>query len=162
MHGLEIAVEGQSVPAGSVAPGTTDVSGSILNSDTGELSWDNSASLQGVFTADTAMTKYLTGFTSGKTYALSGGVTITPGASLQPFSAIAVTALDGVSFSSAQKIYNGAWLPENTGDSWYTYPTRLLLFRRRTAPGDTKKSVGNSPFNGGGVNAVIRFRLIPR
>ncbi len=157
VHGLEIAVEGQAVPAGSVAPGTTDVSGSILNSDTGELSWDNSSSLQGVFTADTAMTKYLTGFTSGKTYALSGGVTITPGASLQPFSAIAVTALDGVSFSSAQKILVTALgCQKNTGDSWYTYPNTLTSFPPpHGAQVTLKNQWGTSPSMVEGVNAVI-------
>lgn len=163
VHGLEIAVEGQIVPAGAIAPGTTDVSGNILNSDTGELSWDNSAALQGVFTADTDMTKYLTGFTSGKTYMMSGGVTITPGTSLQPFSAIALTALDGNSFASAQKILVTALgCQKNTGDSWYTYPDTPIAFPPpHGAQVTLRNQWGTAPSMVEGVNALITLPSDP-
>ncbi len=128
IHKVRIAVEGQSVPSGSIAPGTTNVSGSVLVSDTGELRWDNTYPLNGVFIADTAKTKYLTGFTAERTYYLSG-VTITPRAGLQNFSAIALNALDGNSFDSATRILVTALgCQKNNGDSWYIYPNTPVSF----------------------------------
>jgi len=128
IHKVRIAVEGQSIPSGALSPGTTNVSGPVLISDTGELKWDNTYALNGVFTADTAMTKYLTGFTAERTYYLSG-VTITPRTGLQNFSAIALNALDGNSFESATRILVTALgCQKNTGDSWYIYPNTPAAF----------------------------------
>lgn len=71
-----------------------------LESDTGELAWDLTQSGKGVVTIDTARTKAVLGFAAGRAFDL-GGVRITPGKTVQDWSTIGITLMDGVSFSDA-------------------------------------------------------------
>ncbi|MBP7791629.1 MAG: CIA30 family protein [Candidatus Goldbacteria bacterium] len=129
IHKVRMAVEGQSIPPGSISPGTTNVSENVMTSDTGEIVWDASDASAGYVKVDTPKTKFVYGFQNGRTYYLSG-VTITPGATLADgFSAIAVTILDGDSFLSAQKILITALGTQyNTNAQFYQYPDTLISF----------------------------------
>jgi len=129
IHRVKLAVEGQSIPSGSLAPGTTDVSGNVFTSDTGEIVWDTSVSARGVLVVDTPMTKFLSGFSGGRTFYLSG-VTITAGTGLQNgFSSIALSAKDSGSMEASTKILVTALgAQHNTGAQWYEYPDTPVSF----------------------------------
>ncbi len=129
IHKMRIAVEGQSVPGGSLAPGSTNTTGDVMVSDTGEITWDASVTNAGFIKVDTEMTKMVWGFHGGRTYYLSG-VTITPGTTVTgTFSSIALSALDGDSFESAQRILVTALGTQyNTGAQLYQYPNTPISF----------------------------------
>lgn len=157
IHKVRIAVEGQTVPGGSIAQGATDVSGNVMTSDTGQVVWDMSNTAAGFVKVDTAMTKMVYGFQNGRTYYLSG-VTITPGAALAGgFSSIAVSALDGNSFASATRILVTALgTQQNTGASFYTYPNTPVTFPPAMNTNVTLRNQwGNSPALPEGIPAVI-------
>lgn len=156
IHKVRIAVEGQSVPGGSLAPGTTNVTGSIMTSDTNQITWNSTNPTAGFVRVDSPMSKFLYGFTGGATHYLSG-VTITPGASLASFSSIAVTAMDGVSFASAQKILVTALgTAQNTGEIFYQYPNTPVTFPPALGINVTVRNQwGNSPSTVEGIASVI-------
>ena len=157
IHKVRIAVEGQSVPPGSIAPGTTNVSGNIMTSDTGEIVWDLSNSSAGYVRVNTPKTKFLYGFIGGRTHYLSG-VTITPGSTLMNgFSTIAVTALDGASIASAQKILITALGTQyNTGAQFYQYPNTPITFPPSMEINLTLRNQwGTSPTNVEGIPATV-------
>ncbi len=157
IHKVRIAVEGQSIPPGSISPGATNVTGNIMTSDTGEIVWDASNANAGYVKADTARTKFLYGFINGKTHYLTG-VTITPGTTLtNGFSAIAVTALDGNSFTTAQKILITAIGTQyNTNAQFYQYPNTLISFPPAMGINVTLRNQwGTSPVMVEGISATI-------
>ncbi|MCE5300207.1 MAG: carbohydrate binding domain-containing protein [Spirochaetia bacterium] len=157
IHKVRIAVEGQNVPGGSIAPGTTNTSGNVMTSDTGQITWDMSNTSAGFVKVDTAMTKMVYGFQAGRTYYLSG-VTITPGATLAAgFSSIAVSALDGNSFASAQHILVTALGGQyNTGAQFYTYPNTPVTYPPAMNTNVTLRDLwGVSPSMVEGIPAAI-------
>jgi hypothetical protein len=92
--------------------------GTVITSDTGELRWDTSVASKGVFTANTARTKVVSGFTNGRTFDL-GGVTIAPGTTRQDWCTIGVTLLSGDSFDgAASALIVATGDHENTGQRW--------------------------------------------
>ncbi|MCX8093359.1 MAG: CIA30 family protein [Candidatus Goldbacteria bacterium] len=157
IHKVRIAVDGQSVPPGSIPPGSTNTTGNIMISDTGEIIWDASNASAGYVRVNTQRTKFLYGFISGKTHYLSG-VTITPGATLtNGFSTIAITALDGDSFATAQKILITALGTQyNTNAQFYQYPNTLISFPPAMGINVTLRNQwGTSPVIVEGIPATI-------
>lgn len=155
IHKMRIAVEGQSVPGGSLAPGSANTSGNVMVSDTGEITWDVSSANAGFVKVDTAMTKMVWGFQGGRTYYLSG-VTITPGTTVTGgFSSIALSALDGDSFASAQRILVTALGTQyNTGSQFYQYPNTPISFPPALNLGITLRNQwGGSPTMAEGISA---------
>ncbi len=157
IHKVRIAVEGQSVPPGSISPGSTNTSSNIMLSDTGEIVWDASNSSAGFVKVDAPKTKMAYGFQNGRTYYLSG-VTITPGNTLTDgFSAIAVTALDGDSIATAQHILITALgTQRNTDAQYYQYPNTLISFPPAMGINVTLRNQwGTSPTLVEGIPATI-------
>lgn len=70
-----------------------------IESDTGELAWDRTRASQGVVTVNTARTKAVIGFRAKTDFDL-GPVRISPGESLQNWSTIGITLLEGDAFDS--------------------------------------------------------------
>ena len=161
IHKVRIAVEGQSIPGGSLAPGTTDVTGDIMTSDTNQITWDRTLATAGFVKVDSPMTKFLYGFTNNNTYYLSG-VTITPGAAMAGFSSIAVTAMDGTSFSTAQKILITALgTAQNTGELFYQYPNTSIAFPPALGINVTVRNQwGSSPSTVEGIPSVITLPCV--
>ncbi len=128
VHRTLIAVEGQSVPVGSLSPGSS-IPGAVALSDTNQISWDLSTAGKGVISADSARSKFLFGYIGGKTFYMSG-VTVVAGSTLQNgFGTLAITAMDGASIAAATKIIVtacGAY--ENSGQGYYTYPSTPAAF----------------------------------
>ncbi|HDQ26270.1 MAG TPA: hypothetical protein ENN43_05930 [bacterium] len=156
-HKVRLAVEGQSIPPGSMAPGTADTSGNVMISDTGEITWNMSNTSAGFVQVDTPMTKMAYGFQNGRTHYLSG-VTITPGASLAGgFSSIALSALDGDSFETTQKVLITALgVQRNTGAQFYQYPDTPVSFPPSSGINVTLRNQwGSSPSVVEGIPAVI-------
>jgi hypothetical protein len=162
IHGVEIAVQGQSIPKGSLAPGTTPVTLPVLASDTGEMTWDAKRSGKAVITVDSERTKFVVGFGSGRTFDLSG-VKIMPGSTLQKgFSVIALTVIDGASFAKAKSlILTAAGCVNNTACPWYKYPRQPILFppaeNLNVTLGDFQdpKAWGTAPTRIEGISAKI-------
>jgi hypothetical protein len=157
LHGVAIAVQDQAVPAAALAPADVSVSGTSFTSDTREIVWDTTTSSKGLLTVDANRTKWLVGFSGGKTIDLSGFV-IKPGATLQNgFSAIAITAMDGSSFASATKlVITALGTEQNTGMSWYTYPSASVAFPPVENENVTVKNQwGNAPSLVEGINAAM-------
>lgn len=157
IHKVRIATEGQSIPPGSISPGTTNPTGNIMVSDTGEITWDVSNTNAGYVKVDTPRTKLVYGFQNGRTYYLSG-VTITPGTTLlNGFSAIGVTGLDGDSISEAQRILITALGSQyNTNAQFYEYPNTLITFPPSMGINLTLRNQwGTSPVNVEGIPATI-------
>jgi hypothetical protein len=128
-----------------------------MRSDTGEIEWNASNTQAGYVKVDTAKTKFIYGFIGNKTYYLSG-VTVTPGNSIaNGFSAIALTALDGDSFSSAQKILITALGTQyNTNAQYYQYPDTLISFPPAMGINVTLKNQwGTSPTIVEGIPATV-------
>jgi hypothetical protein len=157
LHGVAIAVQDQLVPAGALAPADVTVAGPSFTSDTREIVWDTTMSGKGLLTVDANRTKWVVGFGGGKTVDLSGFV-ITPGATLQNgFSAIAITAMDGTSFSSATKlVLTALGTEQNTGMTWYSYPSTPAVFPPAENVNVTAKDQwGNAPSLVEGIAATI-------
>lgn len=157
IHKVKLAVEGQSIPPGSLLPGSTDTSGNIMISDTGQIVWDLSNSQAGYIKVDTPKTKFVYGFQNGRTYYLSG-VTITPGNTItNGFSAIAVTALDGNSIQEAVRILITALgTQKNTNAQFYQYPSTLISFPPAMGINVTLRNQwGTSPVEVEGIPATI-------
>jgi len=129
IHRVAIATDGQSVPAGSIAPGATSVTGPLWSSDTGQIQWDVSDPAKGLIVVDAPRTKLLFGFGGGQTFDLSG-LTVVPGPTLQQdFGALAFTVLDGTDFTTARSILVTALgTQQNTGAAWAAYPATALTF----------------------------------
>ena len=90
----------------------------VFTSDTGQLVWDVSRPGKGVVTVDTPRTKAVIGFVDGRSFEL-GGLTITPGTTVQDWCTVAVTLLEGESFSrSGRAIVVVTGYAENTGMCW--------------------------------------------
>jgi len=90
-----------------------------IASDTGELVWDANAP-RGRFTVDTARSKVVVGFTDGQRISL-GAVSIVPGKSLQGWSAIALTQMEGEAVGKpGRALLVACGNIENTGQRWKT------------------------------------------
>ncbi len=126
---------GDGTGAGSMPP-LPDVSGPVYASDTGELAWDLSRAGKGVVTVNTPRTKAVIGFVDGRGFNL-GGVVITPGTTLQDWCTIALTLMEGDSFTGAAKallVLTGStentdmgWNEDHTsvGNRWGRSPSRV-------------------------------------
>ncbi len=161
VHRTAIAVEGQSVPGGSLSPGAS-IPGNIAVSDTNQVKWDLSTAGKGVITADTGMSKFIYGFIGGNTYLMSGGVTITAGATLQNgFGTLAISAINGASIASATKIVVtacGAY--QNTNQIFYTYPSTVSAFPPAYGINLTSRDQwGTYPSRIEGIPAVITLPI---
>lgn len=86
--------------------------GQRIESDTGELVWDLTKSSQGVVTINTTRTKAVLGFTANREFDL-GAVHISPGKTVQDWSTIGITLLEGASFDDPA---GGAAVIVTTGD----------------------------------------------
>ena len=90
----------------------------VFRSDTGQLVWDASRPGKGVVTIDTARTKAVIGFVAGRSFDL-GGVTITPGRSMQDWCTVAITLLEGQSLAGkARALVVVTGYAENTDMGW--------------------------------------------
>ncbi len=157
IHKVKLAVEGQSIPPGTLSPGSTDTSGNIMISDTGQIVWDLSNSQAGYIKVDTPKSKFVYGFQNGRTYYLSG-VTITPGNTItNGFSSIAITAMDGNSIQEAVRILITALgTQKNTNAQFYQYPNTLISFPPTMGINLTLRNQwGTSPVEVEGIPATI-------
>ncbi|HWA87170.1 MAG TPA: carbohydrate binding domain-containing protein [Opitutus sp.] len=94
--------------------------GPVIDSDTGQLRWDNSVADKGVVTVNTPRTKAVIGFVDGRSFSLDG-VTIAPGTTRQDWCTIGLTLLDGQSFDYAgagRGVIVATGDQENTGQIW--------------------------------------------
>ena len=118
------------VPGGALAPGSVNVSGNVLRSDTGQLVWDTSTAGKGFVTVDSPRSKWIVGYGGGKTITLSG-FQFQPGMGLQGgYNVVALTAMDGmVALSQAREIVLTALgAQRNTGQGFYTYPSTPIAW----------------------------------
>ncbi|MBP7934919.1 MAG: carbohydrate binding domain-containing protein [Phycisphaerae bacterium] len=101
-------------PPSRIAPPDTR----LLVSDTKEITWDRRVPNQGVVTVDTARTKAVIGFTAGRSFIL-GDVTLSPGRTLQDWSTICVSLIEGRSFAGpGRAIIVATGSAENTDMRW--------------------------------------------
>ncbi len=158
IHKVELAVEGQTVPPDSIAPGETDVSGNVFTSDTGEIVWDLSIPGRGVLTVNAAMTKMVVGYGESRCFDLSN-VTVTVNEGMQNgFAVIALNTLDDNPFAqSSAMLVTALGAVDNTGTTWYEYPADTVI---DFPPGEgikatLKENIGDAPSRVEGVSAVI-------
>jgi hypothetical protein len=89
-----------------------------LVSDTGEITWDRRRPGKGVVTINTSRAKAVIGFADGRSFNL-GDVTITPGRTLQDWSTISVSLVEGRSFSKpGRAIIVTTGYAQNTDMGW--------------------------------------------
>lgn len=111
---IRVGVRGHEAPAGRIAP--PDLR--LLVSDTKEIAWDRRVPDKGVVTVDTARTKAVVGFTAGRSFTL-GEVTITPGRTLEDWSTICVSLVEGRSFAGrGRAIVTATGCAENSDMKW--------------------------------------------
>lgn len=159
VHGLRLAVQGQSAPGGSLAIGSTAV-GSSLQSDTGELRWDAPGAGQGVVTMDSPRSKLWVGFLGGKSAAFNG-LTLTGVASLPAggFASLALTSLDGLDIGpSARLLFTALGCQRNSGSTYYVYPNTVTSFPPPMNAGLTLKTQwGAAPALAEGVTVTVQL-----
>lgn len=141
-HRLVIALEGQSLPVGTLHPSQVNTSGSSITSDTGQLRWDWSVPGRGVVTVSSPRSKAVIGFGGGRRFDLGDGVIVEPGNTRQNgFSVISLTVKQGgfaprpttptsVLITATGYVQNTGWgwreLGDNRvtlGENWGTAPT---------------------------------------
>lgn len=108
----------------------------VIASDTGELTWDNSIADKGVVTINTPRTKAVAGFKGDRTFDL-GGVVIDPGSTVQDWSTIGITLLEGDSFdttSAARAVIVATGEYANTDMFWKDESRTSVGARWGTAP----------------------------
>ena len=99
---------------GRIAPPDTK----LLVSDTKEVAWDRRVPGKGVVTINTARTKAVIGFTADRSFKLDD-VTITPGRSLQDWSTICLSLIEGQSFEGpGRAVLTATGYAENTDMKW--------------------------------------------
>jgi len=109
---------GEQAPAADSVGAPKGEAPSRFVSDTGELTWDLSRKEKGVVTVDSARTKCVVGFIDGRAFTL-GGVTITPGKTLQDWCTVAITLKEGESFTGpARALLVATGYVENTNMGW--------------------------------------------
>ncbi|HEY3320836.1 MAG TPA: carbohydrate binding domain-containing protein [Planctomycetota bacterium] len=149
MHRTAIAAEGQAIPAGALRPEQAKVEGDTLASDTGELVWDLSRKERGVVTVNTARSKAVIGYGSGKRFDLDG-VTIEPGPTLQDgWSAITVTLMEGEPTALPSR-----WLVTATG-----YVENTKMGWKDAEKNSVGKNWGQAPSLVEGIPARLTFPL---
>ena len=119
VHRTAIAVEGQTVPAGTLRPEQVRIVGDKFVSDTGELVWDLTRKQRGVVTLNAVRSKAVIGYGAGQRFNL-GDVIIEPGPTLQDgWSAITLTVLKGDSITPpSQSLITATGYVENTKMGW--------------------------------------------
>lgn len=142
LHRMAVAVEGQTIPSGSLRPDQVNTNINRFVSDTGQLVWDVSTSGRGVVTVSTPRSKAVIGFGGGKVFDLGDGVRVQPGSTRQNgFGVISLTVKQGVLranptqtvqllITATGHVQNTNWGWENLGDNrvtvrdnWGTAPT---------------------------------------
>jgi hypothetical protein len=127
IHRVALAVEGQSVPIGSLSPAAS-VPGPVFSSDTGQIVWDTTGG-NGVVSVDSPRSKMVFGWGGGRTFSLSG-ITFTPAAGgfNSGWGVWALSAMDGAGFADATSLVltaMGGVL--NTGQILRNYDTGALV-----------------------------------
>lgn len=90
----------------------------LVVSDTQEVSWDRRLTGKGVVTVNSPRVKAVIGFAAGRSFDLNG-VTISPGKTIQDWSTISLTLVEGESFSKPHRaILVATGTAENTGMKW--------------------------------------------
>jgi hypothetical protein len=131
-----------------------------LESDTKELLWNTTEKGRGVFTVNSERTKMLVGFSGGKRYDL-GNIVIEPGTTLQKgFSVITVSVIEGNTFRNAKRLLVTALgSGENTGMTWYSYPSIKIEFPPAEGEKVTlKDNYGRAPSRVEGIAATLTFQ----
>ncbi len=119
-----------------------------ITSEGGALTWD-AAPDAGIFTLRTARTKAAIGFARGRTFDLDG-LSITPGPTLQDWSTIALSQIQGTAIGApGRALLVACGYMENTGQVW------------KTAAKDSVNSWGQAPTLVEGVPARITLQLAP-
>ncbi len=159
LHRLAMEIVPEGAAKARAAPDTpeTGASQTIFASDTGELLWDVSTKGKGVFTANSARTKMVVGFSGDKSFTL-GDVVIKPGETIQGgFSVIAATVMDGDSFNGAKRILVTALGAEmNDGTFWRRYPDKDIQFPPPDGERVTLRTgFGVAPSRVEGIRAII-------
>ncbi len=130
IHRVRQVIEGQSVPGGSLAPGSTSVSAPVLASDTGQLNWDQSQAAFGLVTGDSPRSQFAAGFFNGRSVALVG-LTFSAVSSLQggDYAVLALSSLDHQDLSvTASALLTVLGTQRNTGSNYYQYPSTPISF----------------------------------
>ena len=111
------------IPAGTntAARGNVEIGPRNLNlcvSDTRQITWDRRKKGNGVVTINSPRTQAVIGFTAGRSFEL-GGVTITPGKTRQDWCTIALSLVEGESFTRpCRALLVATGSAENTGMHW--------------------------------------------
>ncbi|HSI07967.1 MAG TPA: carbohydrate binding domain-containing protein [Rariglobus sp.] len=161
VHALRLAVESAIVPPGSLSPGTTPVTGTVLSADNGQLSWNSTVAGRTVLTGNSPRTRLLAGFVGSQPYNL-GGVVIAPSSGLQNgYSVITLGARNGTGIADATSLLlTLVGCETNTSATWYQYPNTVVSFPPRAGINVTLKgNWGTGPVKVEGIGATV---ILPR